>query len=137
MVDKRIARYRVLCQHAIKFAPDTKMRVTHFGMDSGWYERFLRAIEEDDRDMKAISRAAGLGPNYVQQMVKDGKRPGVDRFMAILNTLGSASALYVLTGINMSEEDEEFFRVVGSLDPELKAEAHRFFRKLKETSKSS
>ena len=103
-------------------------------MADDWYNRFVKAIQDDGRDLKAISLAAHCGPNYVQQMIKDGKRPGVDKFLAILNVLGSASALYVLTGLEMTAEDEAFFRAVAKLDPELKAEAYRFFQKLQASS---
>jgi hypothetical protein len=105
-----------------------------FRMNKDWYSRFVEMIEKDGRDMKAISQAAGCGPNYVQQMVRNGKRPTVDRFLAILNVLGSASAMYVLTGHERTPEDDEFIRVVASLDPELRAEAYRFFRALRAKS---
>lgn len=103
-------------------------------MVEGWYQRFVNAIEQDGRDLKAISLAARCGENYVQQMLRDGKRPSVDKFMSILGVLGSASAFYVLMGIEMTDEDEAFFRAALSLDPALKAEAYRFFRTLQETT---
>lgn len=74
-------------------------------MDDKWFDRFLELIEADGRGMKAISLAAKCGENYVQQMVKNGKRPTVDKFMAILDVLGSASAVYVLTGFKLSQAD--------------------------------
>lgn len=103
-------------------------------MNEDWFDRFVTAIREDGREMRAISLAAGCGPNYVQQITKNGKRPGVDRFVRILNVLGSASTLYILTGLQMSEDDEAFFRLAASMDPKLKKEALRFFRSLRDAS---
>ena len=128
-----MTRPSVLVKTRYNVARDAQKSATERGMADGWYERFVGAIKADGRDLKAISLAARCGENYVQQMIKDGKRPGVDKFMAILSVLGSASALYVLTGLEMTEEDEAFFRAASSLDPDLKAEAYRFFRRLQAT----
>lgn len=35
----------------------------------------------------------------------EGKKPSVDKLMAILNILGNASAIYVIIGFNLSKED--------------------------------
>lgn len=103
-------------------------------MSKDWFTRFIEVIERDGRDMKAISLEAGCGQNYVQQMIKNGKRPGVDRLLAILNVLGSASAMYVLTGYEAAPEDQEFLRIVAGLDANLKDDALRLFRSLKARS---
>lgn len=87
-------------------------------MDNKWFERFVELIEADGRGMKAISLAAKCGENYVQQMVKNGKRPTVDKFMAILEVLGSASAVYVLTGFKLSGADLEIMRHLSSASAE-------------------
>lgn len=97
-----------------------------------WYPRFAKAIEDDGRAMKEISRAAGCGPNYVQQMLKNGKRPTLDRFIRILQVLGPGPAMYILTGHEKTSEDEEFMLAVAGLDPKLKAEARRFLSVLKD-----
>lgn len=77
--------------------------------------------------MKEISKAADCGPNYVQQMLKNGKRPTLDRFIRILQVLGLGPAMYILTGHERTSEDEEFMLAVAGRDPKLKAEARRFF----------
>lgn len=97
-----------------------------------WYPRFAKAIKDDGRVMKEISEAAGCGPNYVQQILKDGKRPGVDRFVRILQVLGPGPAMFILTGHEKTSEDDEFILAVASLDPQLKAEARRFLRVLQD-----
>lgn len=99
-------------------------------MNTGWYERFVGAIRDDGRDYTAISKAAGLGQNYVQQMIKNGKRPTVDKFLAILNVLGSASAIFVLTGYERDQESEDIMRAFAAMDPALRDDASRFLRAL-------
>lgn len=103
-------RYNV--QHAKAYACYVK------SMDDKWFERFVELIEADGRGMKAISLAAKCGENYVQQMVKNGKRPTVDKFMAILDVLGSASAVYVLTGFKLSSADLEIIKRLSSASAE-------------------
>lgn len=128
---KHLARHRVLCQHAKKYHITTMMRASYFGMESGWYDRFIDAVKADERDPKAISLEAGCGQNYLQQIMKYRKRPGVDRFVRILNVLGSASALYIILGIDATQRDEEFFRVAVGLDGDLKEDAYRLLEKIK------
>lgn len=67
-------------------------------MKSGWFERLVEVIEADDREYKAISQAAGLGQNYVQQLVKDGKDPTIGKFLAIMDVLGERHIEYIMTG---------------------------------------
>ena len=61
-------------------------------------------------------------------MIKKRSDPGADRLMAILDVLGTSVAFWVLTGVEISAQDEEFFRLASSLDPELREEALRLFR---------
>lgn len=89
-------------------------------MDNSWYPRLLEAIERDPRSRTAISIAAGLGPNYLQQMIKDGKEPGANKLERLLAALGTASTFYIMTGIEAGPEDEEFLRVVLSAPPAMR-----------------
>jgi len=97
-------------------------------MQKGWYQRLVAAIREDGRPLKEISIAARCGENYVQQMLKDGKQPGTDRFVRLLKVLGRASSLHVILGTEMTPEDEELIRVVSSLSDDQKRAALTFFR---------
>lgn len=97
-------------------------------MNEDWFPRLLAAIDSDGRSKRAISMAAGLGPNFVQQMSKDGKVPGADKLLAILNALGTARTFYVLTGIEMRAEDEEMFREFLSLPVEMREKLLGFAR---------
>lgn len=129
-----MARHSVLVNTRYNVRQNTRKRGNQPDMKKDWFDRLVDAIKGDGRDLKAISLAARCGPNYVQQMIKNGKRPGVDRFLAILEALGSASAFHVLTGYEFTAEDEEFFRAVANLDPDLKKDAYGFLLKLQATS---
>ncbi|OPB29462.1 helix-turn-helix transcriptional regulator [Bartonella sp. WD12.1] len=85
-------------------------------IEKDWFQRLIELIKNDGRTMIEISKAAGCGQNYIQQMVNGGKRPSVDKLMAILNALGNASAIYVITGFNISEEDIKFITWASSGD---------------------
>ncbi|ATO56890.1 helix-turn-helix domain-containing protein [Bartonella sp. 1-1C] len=94
-------------------------------IEKDWFQRLIELIKNDGRTMTEISKAAGCGQNYVQQMVNGGKRPSVDKFIAILNTLGNTSAIYVITGFNISEEDIKLITWASSGDKK-KLEALNF-----------
>lgn len=85
-------------------------------MDNGWFDRLVDAIVRDGRDMKAISLAAGLGQNYVQQMVKDRKKPKIDTLVRLLNELGRADTLWIITGQEFTDEDRQLLEVAASLE---------------------
>jgi hypothetical protein len=72
-------------------------------MKNGWYDRLVEIIEADPREYKAISQAAGLGQNYVQQMIKDGKDPTLGKFLSIMHVLGDHHASYIITGLRKGE----------------------------------
>lgn len=108
----------------------TLARVSLPAMKAGWRERLVKAIEEDGRDMKAISLAAKCGPNYVQQIVKDGKAPGADRLVRLLQVLGRPASLHIILGAELTAEDEALVEAVSSLTPEQKEKALAFFRTL-------
>ncbi|SIS98249.1 helix-turn-helix domain-containing protein [Paracoccus saliphilus] len=92
-------------------------------MNKGWFDRLVLAIEADDRGMRELSRLAGVGPNYVQQMIKNHKEPGADRLARILDVLGKKNALYILTGIKADDDDLAFLAVLQSLRPDVKNQA--------------
>lgn len=80
-------------------------------MDDNWYPRLVAAIEADGRSKRQISEAAGFGPNFVQQMIKQGKVPSADKLQGLLRALGTHQMFYVLTGIEVRPEDEAFLRI--------------------------
>lgn len=99
-------------------------------MTDNWLDRLHEALKNDPRSLRAISTAAGCGPNYLQQMLRDGKEPGTDRLARILDVLGREKSLYVLTGINITEEDVEFLEIITRLKGEVKADGLRFLRSI-------
>lgn len=103
-------------------------------MKTGALDRLITAIQADGRDFKALSLAAGLGQNYVQQLVKDRKEPTLERLAAVLTVLGRASALYVITGVEMTAEDEQLLQVATTLSDEQKRSAIHFFQTLQDSS---
>jgi transcriptional regulator with XRE-family HTH domain len=87
-------------------------------MDDKWFDRLLDAVRRDGRDMKAISLSAGLGENYVQQMLKDRKKPKINTLVRLLKALGRADTLYIITGAGFSDVDRQLLEVAGALDDE-------------------
>lgn len=61
-------------------------------MKDGWRERLLAAIDDDGRSDRAISLAAGLGPNFVSQMRGTQgaapKKPNIEYVRKLAATLG-------------------------------------------------
>lgn len=99
-------------------------------MSGTWFDRFVEVVEADGRSLAEISRAANLGQNFVQQAIKNRKVPSVEKLIAVLGALGSASTLYVIADIKMDRDDEAFLHAALSLDDDLKAQARGFFEKL-------
>ena len=89
---------------------------TPLAMDDRWFDRLIEAVKRDGRDMKAISKAAKLGENYVQQMVKDGKKPKINTLVRLLQALGRADTLYIITGTEFSAADHHLLEVAAQLD---------------------
>ena len=85
-------------------------------IDELWRQRLFDAIDDDPRSERAISIAAGLGVNYVGQMRKRGKMPGVDAVMKICNAL-NVNAIFLFTGMCISAEDEQFLKDLKKLPP--------------------
>lgn len=56
-----------------------------------WRERLVKILEaqaQRGRSLREISKAAGLGPNYLQQMISTGKEPSISNLMAICSAVG-------------------------------------------------
>ena len=105
-------------------------------MKEDWFERFLEALQADPRGMRQISLDAGCGVNYVQQLVTNKKEPTVGRFVRVLDTLGAATALYVITGLRVTSEDEGFLRLALRLDSKSRADLASFLAALEGRAKT-
>lgn len=99
-------------------------------MEKNWYSRLLEAIEADPRSMKRLSSDIGRGPNYIQQMINDGKEPGSDKLAKLLDALGPDAALYVMTGVKITSADLEFLTAYKALPADAQHRAVEFFQAL-------
>ncbi len=76
-------------------------------MKDGWKERLLKAIDADGRSDRAISLAAGLGPNFISQMrgTKGAgpKKPNIEYVRKIASALGKELSSI----IGQTEEDAD------------------------------
>ena len=79
--------------------------------DKLWLDRLLAEIERKGMTQRSVSLKAGLGPGYVNSLVKEGKDPALDHVMRICAAL-DVSAAYVLFGINVTPETERIMRAV-------------------------
>jgi len=78
--------------------------------------RLEAAIANDGRSLREISKAAGLGENYLNQLLKDGKTPRVDSLLKIARALNS-SFYWLVEGVDVSPDAEEIARKVIQLPP--------------------
>ena len=92
-------------------------------MESDWIDRLKLAVEMDGRSKRALSLAAGLGPNFLSQLFTSHKEPGVNKFLSILNVLGAEAALFVVMGLHFDDADEELVNSVLRLPPALRKKA--------------
>jgi len=83
-------------------------------MDTAWRQRLIAAIEKDDRTPRAISLAAGLGPNYLNQMIERGTSPSIPALVSLCGAL-DLSLTYIFTGADMSPGLEELLRLSAEL----------------------
>ena len=74
-------------------------------MSENWLTRLSEAVDRDGRTPRAISRSAGLGPNYLGELLK-GKVPGIDKLLRLCAEM-NVSATWVLTGAEVTTDGEE------------------------------
>jgi hypothetical protein len=86
-------------------------------MVEGWKERLLAAIDADERSDHALSLAAGLGPNFINQMRLYDKEPGVKQIIKLADVLG-VSLTYLFVGDDFTTQDEEFVQLLRNSTPE-------------------
>jgi len=100
-------------------------------MNDGWFQRLVELIDADSRSYRELSRDAKCGPNFVQQMIKDGKDPRASQLNRLLDALGDGADVYVMTGLKLSREGLEFLRVVSALDEGARQDAMSLLQRLK------
>lgn len=85
-------------------------------MDQKWRERLAEAIQADGRSLRELSRAAGVGENYVQQLLHEAKDPRFQKLQDVLQALGSAATIYVILGFRINSDAESFLREALEMD---------------------
>lgn len=96
----------------------------------GWLDRLRFAMKADGRSARAVSIAAGLGPNYLSELLLSKKEPGIEKFLRICQELHVSSS-YVLTGTEVSQDAEEMLGILASLPAEEQETLFRLARQLK------
>jgi lambda repressor-like predicted transcriptional regulator len=99
------------------------------GMENDWRNRLIAAIKADGRSLRSISRTAKLGPNFVNQLVKSSRIPGVDQFLRLTTVLG-VSPTKILIGVEMTPEDEELLLLAARLSDEGRAHLLSLFQEI-------
>ena len=88
--------------------------------ESPWFRRFCAAIDDSYLSYREISRKAGLGENFVNQMMRNGRVPSVVNMLAICEVIG-ASPVEILTGSELDPETLEVFRLFNRLPADHRA----------------
>lgn len=83
-------------------------------MMPGWRDRLLDAIAKDGRSDRAISLAANLGPNFVNQLRHDDKDPKIKSVIQLADEL-NVSLAQLFTGLDVKPQDEEFWAMYRSM----------------------
>ena len=99
-------------------------------MNEGWLNRLQSAVRADGRTPRAISKAAGLNPNYLSELFGLEKAPAVDKLLKLCDTL-NISAAWVLTGLKASRREEEMLVLLSQLPEEQQATLLDLARSLK------
>lgn len=103
-------------------------------MDNDWLDRLIQAIEADGRKPNRLSEDAGLGRNYVQQLLNRRSAPHSKELAKLLDALGEEAALFVHTGHRLTAVDWEFLRASSGMDEDTRKDALRLLRRLADHS---
>lgn len=80
-----------------------------------WLSRLTSAINATDETHRSLSLRAGLGPNYVNQLVNGQKpTPSAEAIIRLCEAL-NLSLAYVFAGLELTRETEEVARLYASL----------------------
>lgn len=86
-------------------------------LDQGIRDRLLQALERSNHSRRSASVAAGLGYNYLQQLLDQGRPPSVENLMSLCNVLDT-SLSYVLLGQDVTPEGETLTRLMSEMTPQ-------------------
>jgi transcriptional regulator with XRE-family HTH domain len=94
-----------------------------------WRTRLTACLEKDGSSLRSISLQAGLGANYLSQMINDNKEPGIEIVLRLCNIL-NVSVTYIVTGKELSKLDEELLVLLADVDVEAKIHLRDFLRNI-------
>lgn len=84
-----------------------------------WRVRLAQKIEESGKSMRAISIASGRAAGYVFSIMKEKKNSTAETLAEICAEIGT-SVSYVLYGVDISAEGEEFLELFSQASPEVR-----------------
>jgi transcriptional regulator with XRE-family HTH domain len=84
-----------------------------------WRGRLAAALEKSGRSMRAVSIAAGVGPNYLHGILRDRKEPTIERLIRICNVL-NVSLTFVILGIELTQAQERLLLLLAGIPDEQK-----------------
>ncbi len=89
-------------------------------MHENWKKRLVEAIDADSRSDRAISKAAGLGVNFVNELKNTDKDPSVNKVLRLAKEL-NLSVAQVFLGYELTSDDEYLLSVLRTIPNEQKA----------------
>lgn len=93
-----------------------------------WRDRLIEAINKDGRSYRALSLEAGLGPNYVNQLLAPNSRgPTASALIKLLAVL-KVSPTYIISGSPLTPEHEELLYLATRLSPQGRSNLIEFLR---------
>lgn len=78
----------------------------HNPIMAGWLKRTEQALEQSGLDMKAASRAAGQNETFVRDLLRRGRKPNIDAFLALASAI-KAHPSWLLTGEGPNPLEDE------------------------------
>lgn len=97
--------------------------------DREWRVRLLQAIADDGRSARKIGILAGVGGNYVRQMINEGKQPSFDIVVRLCEVL-DISVTYIVSGAKMSRYEEEVLAILTRMDDQQRKALQAFLETL-------
>jgi transcriptional regulator with XRE-family HTH domain len=87
--------------------------------DGDWKARLALGIENSGKSQREISLAAGLGPGYVNSILRESKDPTITNLIKLCEA-ADLSLYYILVGVDVSREEEDLLRLLTQADSDVK-----------------
>lgn len=96
-------------------------------MKHDWRKRLLDAVDRDGRSDRAISIAASLGVNFVNELRNTEKEPSVEKILRLANEINT-SLSFVFLGADATKEDDQLISIISHLPQDEKVSLLEFLR---------